>query len=98
MSNNVYSETLERLSNACVELIESLKILCRIFTETTMKAFQRLIECGALVDALYVEQYRSNNLGSMRVLHLALHAKKYRVRKKNMNRIRKAVESGVWNT
>lgn len=91
MDNNTYTEAFERFCDACARLVEALKEICRKIAEAITQAFQRLVDCGITVNAWYIEQYEEKNLGSMRVPYLALYAKKRRVRKKNMNRIRKAV-------
>lgn len=95
MDNNVYTEAFEQFYDACVRLVEALKELWRKFTEALTKVFHWFtdfnINLSAVLDAWYIEQYEEKNLGSMRVPYLALYAKKRRVRKKNMNRIRKAV-------
>ena len=95
MNNNVYTEAFERFCEACAQLVENLKEICRKIAEAIVNAFHRFtdfsINLSAMLDAWYIEQYEEKNLGSMRVPYLALYAKKRRVRKKNMNRIRKVV-------
>jgi len=91
MDNNIYTEAFEQFCDACAQLVKVLKEICRKIAEVAVNAFQRLVDCGITVNAWYIEQYEEKNFGSMRVPYLALYAKKHRVRKKNMSRIRKAV-------
>lgn len=99
MDNNIFAEAFEQFYDACVRLVEALKELWRKFTEALTKAFHWFtdfsINLSAVLDAWYIEQYEEKNLGSMRVPYLALYAKKRRVRKKNMNRLKKMVEDSV---
>ena len=99
MDNNIYTEVFEQFYDACVRLVEALKELWRKFTEALTKAFHWFtdfsIDLSAMLDAWYIEQYEEKNLGSMRVPYLALYAKKRRVRKKNMNRLKKMVDDNL---
>lgn len=99
MNNNIYTEAFEQLYDACVRLVEALKELWCKFTEALTKAFHWFtdfsIDLSAMLDAWYIEQYEEKNLGSMRVPYLALYAKKRRVRKKNMNRLKKMVDDNL---
>lgn len=99
MDNNIFAEAFEQFYDACVRLVEALKELWRKFTETLAKAIHWItdfsINLSNILDAWYIEQYEEKNLGSMRVPYLALYAKKRRVRKKNMNRLKKMVEDSV---
>ena len=99
MDNNIFAEAFEQFYDACVRLVEALKELWRKFTEALTKAFHWFtdfnINLSTVLDAWYIEQYEEKNLGSMRVPYLALYAKKRRVRKKNMNRLKKMVEDSV---
>ena len=95
MDNNVYAEALEQLCDAFAQFVEALKEVCRKIAEAIVNAFQWLVDCGITVDMWYIEQYEEKNLGSMRVPYLALYTKKRRVRKKNMNRLKKMVDDSL---
>lgn len=95
VDNNVYAEALEQLCDAFAQFVEALKEVCRKIAEAIVNAFQWLVDCGITVDMWYIEQYEEKNLGSMRVPYLALYTKKRRVRKKNMNRLKKMVDDSL---
>ena len=72
------SETLAKLSKASINAVVAMRGISKswICMEKTLESYIALLN----------EEYRKNH---PRVVHLAYHAKKARVRKKNQNRIRR---------
>lgn len=84
-----YSEALENFNKAFDEIIKSLVEALKPIIEAVTKALETVFEQIRPVMNVIVEGFRyyCKHYGNKRVVHLALHAKKERVRNKNRNRI-----------
>ena len=84
-----YSEALENLKKAFDEIIKSLVKALKPVIEAVAKALETVFEQIRPLMNVIMEGFRyyCKHYGNKRVVHLALHAKKERVRNKNRNRI-----------
>lgn len=96
-----YEEAMERFREAVSDIIqtmtERLQPVIQAMTEMVAKTLEQVRPVlKALMGGF---TYYCKHYGNSRVLHLALHAKKARVRKKNRNRLfndyLKALQMGV---
>ena len=96
-----YSEALENFNKAFDEiiksLVEALKPVIEAVTKTVSSAFEQIRPVMKALMGGFT--YYCKYYGNRRVVHLALHAKKARVRNKNRNRLfndyLKALQRGV---